>query len=182
MITTSLDTTTFHTRRAASPEHPPGCGDRAGSPSCPGRRPHRFRPGRAIFFPLGRPREAIPPQTRPAIGTTFRADGFIDGRINITFRGTKPFLLSITPDGIHVTATFAKDAPLFIPWTSVRDISCVEALRRHHDHTHARQPGHRPVQSPRPGDARRLEQCAAPHAVRMETLADLLANRLRGGG
>jgi hypothetical protein len=74
----------------------------------------------------GLAREYPPPQIDKT-GGAFRAGGFFGGKIQYQARGSaKPFTVEPAQQGLLITANFASNVPIFIPWTSVREASWVD--------------------------------------------------------
>ena len=68
-----------------------------------------------------------PPPHIDKTGETFRAGGFFGGRIQYDARGrAQPFTVEPAQQGLLITANFASDAPIFIPWIGIREASWVD--------------------------------------------------------
>ena len=69
-----------------------------------------------------------PPPHIDKTGETFRAGGFFGSKIQYDARGrAQPFTVEPAQQGLLITASFASDAPIFIPWTGIREASWVES-------------------------------------------------------
>jgi hypothetical protein len=68
--------------------------------------------------------QEFPPPQIDKTGESFRAGGYVSGRIRCTFRGLlQPFTVEPAQQGLLITASFDSDAPIFIPWTAIREAS-----------------------------------------------------------
>ena len=122
-----------------------------------------------------------PPPHINKTGESFRAGGFFGGRIQYDAHGrAQPFTVEPAQQGLLITASFASDAPIFIPWTGIREASWVDeggmgsvlTVTVENEWT---------LQFYLPQDAVQIVQAnIPPERFHKQTLGNLLSNRLRG--
>jgi hypothetical protein len=122
-----------------------------------------------------------PPPHINKIGERFQADGFLGGRLQYVSRGrAQPFTVEAAQQGLLITASFASDAPIFIPWTGIREASWVDEGGMGSVLTVTVE-NERALQFYLPRDAVQIVQENVPvERFHQQSLGDLLSNRLRG--
>jgi hypothetical protein len=123
----------------------------------------------------------FPPPHIDKTGETFRAGGFFGDRIQYDARGrAQPFTVEPAQQGLLITANFASDAPIFIPWIGIREASWVDEGSMGSVLTVTVE-NKWTLQFYLPRDAVQIVQENVPvERFHQQSLGGLLSNRLRG--
>jgi hypothetical protein len=66
------------------------------------------------------------PSSAHLAGGEFKAGGYLQGGRFVSFRGNSGFRIQIAREGLTVTASFAPDKPILIPWASIQKVDFVD--------------------------------------------------------